>query len=57
MQPENYLLLLAGAGAGAAIGFAIATAITALRIRRAHLESWAAAERFYARRFAEMLKQ
>lgn len=56
MQPEYYLLLASGAGLGAVIGFAFATAITACRIRRAHLESWAAAERFYARRFAEMLK-
>lgn len=56
MQPENYLLLIAGCGLGAAIGFAIATVITACRIRRAHIESWAAAERFYARRFAEMIK-
>lgn len=56
MQPEYYLLLAAGAGVGITIGVAIGLAIAAARIARAHIESWAAAERFYARRHAEMLK-
>ena len=53
MTPTEYLLVLSGIGLGLPLGFAIATAITAVRISRAAKQSWAAAERFYRLRAAE----
>lgn len=55
MQPETYLLLAAGIGLGLPIGYAIAKIGTALRVQRADRTAWAAAERFYTRRCAEIL--
>ena len=57
MQPQEYLLLLAGLGLGTTVGFLLAVVITAGRIRYEQKKTWASAERFYARRFAEMIKQ
>ena len=56
MQPTEYLLVLSGLCLGVPVGFAIAAAITAGRIRHASKQSWAAAARFYRLRQAESAK-
>lgn len=54
MTPTEFILIFSGLGLGLVIGFAIATFITACRIRVACKASWAAAERFYRHRNAEL---